>query len=72
MAEGKGQENPTKESLGTGGGAKTGARGSNSAPMPMKTANWAGLPGKTQPTNRAAGDPKSGSMGPFNHKSEGV
>jgi hypothetical protein len=30
-------------------------RGSSSAPMPERTANWPGLPGKTQPGGRGGG-----------------
>ena len=39
---------------------------------PMKTANWPGLPGKTQSGARNAGTPKTGHKGPFHVKAEGI
>lgn len=42
-----------------------------STSMPMKTANWPGLPGKAGP-NRANGTPKEGHCGPFFNKKEGM
>ena len=62
MAEGKGQENPTKREMGSGGGAKTGARGPTPSNMPMKTASWPGLPGGTGP-ERSGGINKKGHFG---------
>lgn len=52
------------------GGTQGGTAKSNS--MPMKTASWPGLPGKTQPGSRANGMPTSGHCGPFSHKKEGL
>jgi hypothetical protein len=72
MAEGKGIENPTKESMGTGKGASTGARGKTAGLPGYSTAKWAGLPGKPSP-DRSDGTPKKGGFGAkFNFfKSEG-
>jgi hypothetical protein len=73
MAEGKGQENPTKESMGGGKGAATGARGPTPRLPSESTAKWGGLPGKPSP-DRSAGTPKTGHFGgaKFDHaKSEG-
>jgi len=39
--------------------------------MPMKTAAWPGLPGKTGP-ERSLGTPKRGKRGPFHVKQEGL
>jgi len=39
-----------------GKGHKTGVRGKHDDRMPMKTANWAGLPGPTQKKDRSGGD----------------
>ena len=62
--------NPSKQTGGQGPGPK--AQGSPaSAPMPVKTANWPGLPGKAGP-NRSGGDPTSGKLGPFYVKKEGL
>jgi hypothetical protein len=57
----------------SGGGHKEGSRGSKpGGSMPMKTANWPGLPGKTQPKARNAGIPKTGHKGSFRVKAVGV
>lgn len=46
-----------KMGLGTGGGKANKGPGCSilSEPMPMKTANWPGLPGKSQPRSRSGG-----------------
>jgi len=73
MAEGKGYENPTKDPMGKGGGAPTGARGPTPKLPADSTAKWPGLPGKTGP-DRSNGTKKTGGFygSKFNHfKSEG-
>lgn len=40
--------------------------------MPMGTANWPGLPGKTQGKSRSGGTPTTGKLGPFYPKKEGL
>lgn len=40
--------------------------------MPEKTAAWPGLPGKAQSKDRSGGTQKSGPLGPFRVKSEGL
>jgi len=54
----------------TGGtGAATGQRASGkSTAMPMKTASWPGVPGKTQPKDRSGGVKKAN----VHVKSEGL
>ena len=56
------------------GGAKNSASGSpiGTSASPMKTANWPGLPGKTQAKARNAGVPKTGAKGPFHVKAVGI
>jgi len=39
---------------------------------PIKDSGFAGVPGKTQPTDRSNGIPKTGKLGPFRIKSEGI
>lgn len=47
-----------------GEGASNKARGSSpGGSMPMKTANWPGVPGKTQSGNRSAGVKTTGHKG---------
>ena len=61
---------PSKQTGGEGGSNK--AMGSTpSIPMPEKTANWPGLPGKAGP-NRSAGTPETGYAGPFRVKQVGM
>lgn len=56
-----------------GAGADTKARGSKpSGAMPMKTANWPGVPGKTQSGDRSAGVKKTGHKGDFYVKKQGL
>ena len=56
----------------SGGGASNKAQGSRPASGSDKTANWPGLPGKTQPKARNAGVPKTGHKGGFYVKSVGL
>ena len=53
-------------------GASNAAKGSRPASGSDKTANWPGLPGKTQPKARNAGVPKTGHKGGFYVKSVGL
>lgn len=56
-----------------GDGASNGAKGSKpSGGTPMKTANWPGLPGKTQSGNRSAGVKTTGKLGAFEVKKIGL
>lgn len=59
-----------KRNAGQGGSNKA-MGASPSASMPERTANWPGVPGKTQ-KSRAGGAPKTGHCGPFYVKSEGI
>lgn len=55
------------------GGGAPGFKGSKpSGSMPMKTANWAGLPGKTQSKDRSAGVKKTGHKVSFHVKATGI
>lgn len=57
----------------SGGGHKEGSRGSaTGTSTPMKTASWPGLPGKTQPRARNAGQPTTGHKGAFYVKKQGL
>lgn len=59
--------------LKSNGGASNQASGSSpSLAMPVKTANWGGLPGPAS-SSRAAGTPTTGASGkPFQHKKTGL
>jgi len=67
-------EKGMKMGLGTGNrtSAKTPGTASNSPSMPMKTANWPGTPGKSQPSGRNNSTPETGKLGPFQVKKVGV
>ena len=55
---------------GAGQGGSNKAQGSAaSAPMPEKTADWPGLPGKP---GKSRGSPETGYCGPFYVKKEGL
>lgn len=58
-SQGEGASNKSKGSAPGGG-------------MSMKTANWPGVPGPTQRKDRSAGVKKSGSLGAFTVKAEGL
>ena len=61
---------PSKQTGGEGGSNK--AMGATpSMPMPERTANWPGVPGKTQ-GNRSGGAPTSGKRAPFAVKKIGL
>lgn len=55
----------------SGGGQTDSKRSAPAMGMPEKTANWGGLPGKTQ-KGRSGGAPTRGKLGPFRVKSEGL
>jgi hypothetical protein len=62
-----------------GANDKSGGGHSNKAPgsspkesMPEKTAAWPGLPGKAQSKDRSGGTAKSGPLGPFYVKKDGL
>lgn len=59
-----------KRGAGQGGSNKP-MGASPSAPMPERTANWPGVPGKTQ-KGRSGGTAKAGYFGPFYVKSDGI
>lgn len=61
---------PSKQTGGEGGSNKA-MGASPSSSMPEKTANWPGVPGKTQ-KGRAGGAPASGKRGPFYVKKIGL
>lgn len=64
-----------KQGLGKGSMPKINGRSSTTpaqAPMPMGTANWPTVPGKTQPSNRSNGFPTSGKLGEFSVKKQGL
>lgn len=56
-----------------GGKASGGTQGgkAQSTTMPMKTADWPGLPGKASP-DRSGGTKKTGHCGPFRVKQVGM
>lgn len=56
---------------GVGGHSNKAPGAKSGASMPEKTAAWPGLPGKSGP-NRSGGTPKSGPLGPFHVKGEGI
>jgi hypothetical protein len=57
----------------TGGGSNKATGSSPNLSMPEKTANWPGLPGKTQPSGRSLGAPTTGKAGaPFYIKKVGL
>lgn len=56
----------------TGGGHTEPSGGGSSPQGKTGTANWPGLPGKSQGSDRSGGVSKSGHMGPFSHKKEGL
>jgi hypothetical protein len=62
---------PSKQTGGAVGSGKA-AGGAPSASMPEKTANWPGVPGKTQAKSRAGGAPTRGHCGPFEVKKIGL
>lgn len=49
---------PSPDNPKAGKGPPTGHRGPTKSDLPMKTANWAGLPGKSQSRNRSKGTKK--------------
>lgn len=56
-----------------GEGASNTSKGSKpAAGTPMKTANWPGVPGKTQSSDRSCGCKKTGSKGDFYVKQIGL
>lgn len=56
----------------SGGGHKDPAGSAIGTSTPTKTANWPGLPGKTQGKARNAGQPKTGKKGSFYVKAVGL
>ncbi len=64
-----------KQGLGTVSKAKKYTLGTTTpaaATLPMGTANWAGLPGKTQGKSRANSTPTEGPLGQFTVKKVGL
>ena len=61
--------------MGTGMGKKPPKAASGkvqSDPVPKKTANWPGVPGKTQGKSRSGGTATAGKLGPFYVKKVGL
>ncbi len=64
--------NPNYSKLPPGQGGSNKPMGSPApTAMPERTANWPGVPGKTQAA-RNAGTPTKGPLGPFHVKAEGI
>ena len=65
--------NTTGPNHGTKGGCSNKPMGSGvPTSMPMGTADWPGLPGATQKKSRSGGTPTTGTLGPFQHKKDGL